>query len=276
MHSNKAPSTKWKTLKLSNGWPPGHPRDNIKQNRKQEGHFPCHSHTLNKDIIGQTKTGPSTQYQTSAKASLPCSDNWNPTHSLVSPMPIKRRASEHHPPSNYPPSNHQNMNLPEILPRTLECIQPSQPKMKSPSKPKQVQSTLLNQFSCKLTQNMDDTTGGHTMEPIDNLSIFWILFQNPNGININNKAFQYRCGLSTCKSHNIAAITIAETKLNTNQHKVLATLKGVHSEDFSNSSFQTSQTPDKFTREFQPGGTLTLLCKNWSSRVIEKGPTHTA
>jgi hypothetical protein len=51
----------------------------------------------------------------------------------------------------------------------------------------------------------------------------------------------------------------------------LAALKGVHSEVFSNSSFQTSQTPDKFTKEFQPGGTLTLLCENWSSRVIEKG-----
>ena len=40
---------------------------------------------------------------------------------------------------------------------------------------------------------------------------------------------------------------------------------------FSNSSFQVSQTPDTFTKLYQPGGTLTLLCESWASRIEEKG-----
>jgi hypothetical protein len=98
-----------------------------------------------------------------------------------------------------------------------ERIQTSPPEIKPPTKHRQVQSTLLHHFFYNPTHGMDDTPWGHTMERIDNLSTFRILFQNPNGININNKAFQYKYGLSTCKPHNISAITIAETKLNTNQ-----------------------------------------------------------
>jgi hypothetical protein len=32
-----------------------------------------------------------------------------------------------------------------------------------------------------------------------------------------------------------------------------------------------SQTPDPFLSNYQPGGTLTAVCKNWVSRVISKG-----
>jgi hypothetical protein len=163
------------------------------------------------------------------------------------------------------------MILPKILPRTQEervNVTPPTPKS---IKIKQVQSTL-NPVSLNTKSNDKvDTTWGHSLDPIENLTTFRILYQNPNGINISNKAFQYKYSLSTCRSLNIAAITIVETKLNTNNHKVLASLKSAHSEVFHKSFFQTSQTPDKFIRDYQPGGTMTLLCENWSSKVISKG-----
>jgi len=116
-----------------------------------------------------------------------------------------------------------------------------------------------------------DDTWGHCLEPIENCSTFRVLLQNPNGITFHDRAFQYKYGLSNCRHQNAVAICIAETKLNTTHNSALTKLWNIHAEIFSNSFFQVSQTPDTFTKLYQPWGTLTLLCESWASRIEEKG-----
>jgi hypothetical protein len=101
--------------------------------------------------------------------------------------------------------------LPNVLPRMQEESVNFTPPTPKPIKIKQVQSTL-NPVSLNTKSNDKVvTTWGHSLDPIENLTTFRILYQNPNGINISNKAFQYKYSLSTCRSLNIAAITIVET-----------------------------------------------------------------
>jgi hypothetical protein len=114
-------------------------------------------------------------------------------------------------------------------------------------------------------------TWGHSLTYIGSLKTFRVLLQNPNGISLQEGAYQYKYGLSLCKSFDVGAMCISETKLNTNQHTCQEQLKKIHNEMFENSAQFCSQTPETFKNTFQQGGMISLLCESWDTRIMEKG-----
>jgi len=142
------------------------------------------------------------------------SDSSSREDSIVPGTPSSRTQPKNHPinPTLNRPTKSTNIAiLPNVLPRMQEESVNFTPPTPKPIKIKQVQSTL-NPVSLNTKSNDKVvTTWGHSLDPIENLTTFRILYQNPNGINISNKAFQYKYSLSTCRSLNIAAITIVET-----------------------------------------------------------------
>jgi hypothetical protein len=125
-------------------------------------------------------------------------------------------------------------------------------------------------YPCAQTQVALDKTWGHSLQSIENLQMFRLLLQNPNGIHLKD-TYQYKYGLSLCKSHRVGAVCISETKINSNLYDLHEKMHSAHSEVFQASSFQSSQTPDAFVNTFQPEGILTLVCDLWATRVIEGG-----
>jgi len=69
----------------------------------------------------------------------------------------------------------------------------------------------------------------------------------------------------------VAVLCLPETYVNWNipeQHKALQT--ALHA-TWQNSTYSMSKPPEEFISQYQPGGTATVLCENWVSRLIEKG-----
>jgi hypothetical protein len=107
----------------------------------------------------------------------------------------------------------------KILPRTKqERIQksPSKTEPYTPYSKSGLTQTLLPFLSFQ-PPNINDDTWGHSLSSIDQLQTFHILLQNPNGIQLYDNAYQYKYGLSLCKSYGIGAFCATETKLNSDQ-----------------------------------------------------------
>lgn len=69
----------------------------------------------------------------------------------------------------------------------------------------------------------------------------------------------------------VGAICLAETNLNWKHPRVLKHLKDTTKKIWQHSSSITSHIPEDNISENQPGGTMTLLTNNWTSRIIERG-----
>lgn len=112
---------------------------------------------------------------------------------------------------------------------------------------------------------------GHTLETIEVNSTFRIFLQNLNGLSVYHNNHLLRQDLQTCYDYGAGVICFPETNTNWSQAGQLATMHQLFRGVWKSSVLQTSHTPDPFLSNYQPGGTLTAICKNCVSRVVAKG-----
>jgi exonuclease III len=77
--------------------------------------------------------------------------------------------------------------------------------------------------------------------------------------------------LRTCSEYGVAAICLPEANLNWNIPSTRDLFSSLVWKTWRNSAYSTSQPPEQFLSNRQPGGTATVICDNWTSRIIERG-----
>ncbi len=102
-------------------------------------------------------------------------------------------------------------------------------------------------------------------------SIFRILVSNPKGLKLTYDILETEHSLGRVHSLGVSVLSLAETNVNWNHPKVPGRFHKSIRKIWRHSAVSKSSTNDSFTSETQPGGTLTMACGNWTSRIIEKG-----
>jgi hypothetical protein len=80
-----------------------------------------------------------------------------------------------------------------------------------------------------------------------------------------------RQDLHTCKDYGPVVICLPETNVNWNRPDQYTTCKSTLHQIWTNSVVAVSHSPEDFLSQFQPGGTSTIICDNWVSRILDKG-----
>jgi hypothetical protein len=105
------------------------------------------------------------------------------------------------------------------------------------------------------------------MDTIDPSEAFRVLLQNPNGIRPHEKDLDFHYSLSKCSSLGIGALSVVETNLNWSGIAALR-MQQWFRKTWQYSSLSSSQTTERFSSYFQPGGSLSAVVDRWTSRVI--------
>jgi hypothetical protein len=112
---------------------------------------------------------------------------------------------------------------------------------------------------------------GHSMEVIDPSPTFRIFLQNPNGLNISHTNYSLQHDLDTCRKYGAAVIALPETNTNWESREHLGIFNRMLKRTWDPVSTSTSRAVEPFLSSYQPGGTATIVCNNWTSRVIGHG-----
>lgn len=181
---------------------------------------------------------------------------------------------------------HHGMTIASSVPKqtTLPKIigaQQSLPGTKLPKPPVRVkgkclqpptQLTLFDTKQFSLAQNISGPdVWGHLPDPIDSNSTFRLFFNNPNGLKLSSDPLSVQYSLSLLSSLGVGAISLAETNLNWNHPRIVSRLKSTIKKEWKHSALVTSHIIEDITSEIQPGGTLTVVTNNWTSRIIDRG-----
>jgi hypothetical protein len=98
-----------------------------------------------------------------------------------------------------------------------------------------------------------------------------ILFNNHRGIKLGPSILSTTHSLSAIESLGVGALCIAEANLNWNKKGVHKKVKEVVLRIWENYSMNYSFTNEQFSSDNQPGGTMSVITNNWTSRILEKG-----
>jgi len=124
------------------------------------------------------------------------------------------------------------------------------------------------------TSSMFDEAWGHSPPQIDQSTIFRLVLQNPNGIKLR-KGFQVPLqDLQTCRQFGITALSLPKTNSDWSLPHQRSQLHRALRSTWSNSVSQVSHADETFLSSYQPGGTATIVCSRWATRVIDKGQDH--
>ncbi len=93
----------------------------------------------------------------------------------------------------------------------------------------------------------------------------------PNGLKFTEGDDLSRYSFSEAYSLGVGALCLPETNTNWSLPSSHSQLYRIIRPIWQSSNIQTSHINDAFTGTYQPGGTLTMICNNWSSRILEKG-----
>lgn len=121
-----------------------------------------------------------------------------------------------------------------------------------------------------IKQQLNDTWG-HFPDPIDHRETFRIFFNNPNGLKLTSDPISVQYSCSLLHSLGAGGVCIAESNVNWSNIKINCTFRTILRKIWKHSTLVTSHNTGTIKGEIQPGGTLTLLTNNWTSRVIERG-----
>ncbi len=160
--------------------------------------------------------------------------------------------------------------LPNIIISKRET-QPVNPKGRNYTPRKRKTTLSYHGFSIAPKYTQTDEIWGHSPEEIDTSPIFRVLLQNPNGLKFSEGDDLARFNLIEARNLGVGALCLPETNTNWTLLSSIAQLGRITRPIWNNSSTQTSQINDGFDGIYQPGGTLTMICENWASRIIEKG-----
>jgi hypothetical protein len=115
------------------------------------------------------------------------------------------------------------------------------------------------------------TTWGHSSSSIDMSTVFRLILQNTNGLNLKSDALLTQQDLYTSRDFGAACLSLPETNTNWGIQQQLANFSSLLQKTWSSSSSSCSHSPEPFLSIYQPGGTATVLCNRWASRMIRKG-----
>jgi hypothetical protein len=77
--------------------------------------------------------------------------------------------------------------------------------------------------------------------------------------------------LYTAHQYGPAILSLPETNVNWNRSELLSSFQSAVHRTWKNSMITVSRSPEDFLSNFQPGGTATIVCGNWISRVLDRG-----
>ncbi len=156
-------------------------------------------------------------------------------------------------------------------------IQPiiNQPTSQRVPKTKRTRRRFLTDFTANQPSSPSfyemEETWGHALESIDTSDTLRVVLQNPNGLKTYRYNGELLLNLQTCNSIGVGVMSLPETNTNwsnTSNIKILQkTLKTI----WKHSAYQTSTSSERYTSDYQPGGTVTIAVDHWVSRLTEKG-----
>jgi hypothetical protein len=80
-----------------------------------------------------------------------------------------------------------------------------------------------------------------------------------------------RYNLQWCNDFGSAIISLPETNTNWNLPDQHLYLSSALCHLWQHSAYQTPCSPEDFLSQYQPGGTTTIVCGNWTSRIVDRG-----
>lgn len=98
-----------------------------------------------------------------------------------------------------------------------------------------------------------------------------IIPTNPNGLSITNHYHILLQDLQHCRDYGAAVICLPETNTNWHLPDLHQKFKNALHRTWPQSQYQTSRSPEEFLSQYQPGGTTTIVCNNWISRIVDRG-----
>lgn len=112
---------------------------------------------------------------------------------------------------------------------------------------------------------------GRSIPVIDPSKVFRLFLQNPNGLRLSGATYALQHDLRLCNDYGAAAICLPETNVNWDMPTLRSTFSHLCHTTWRNSTYSASKPPEEFLSSRQPGGTATVVCDNWTSRVIDRG-----
>jgi hypothetical protein len=137
-----------------------------------------------------------------------------------------------------------------------------------------IQLTLHGVFHLPPTASSDqgyDDVLGHYPSQIDDKKKLRIVFSNPRGLKFSSDIMETEYSLGRCQALGVGAICLAESNINWGNHHAQGTFHGMLRKIWRHTKTSKSYTKEDFESEKQPGGTVTMVCNHWTSRVIEAG-----
>jgi hypothetical protein len=190
----------------------------------------------------------------------PQSPTCNPGDKRQSTVPISSFTSTDHPPQGHNPRPDYN----SLLKKTIT-------RLKREPKQTYIQLTLPSITTKELNQQTINATWGHHPEQINTHKTLRVIFQNPRGLKLTTDPIGTQFGFSMAQAIGAGALCLAETNVNWSMRTIETKFKGILQKTWQHTSSITSNTEDNFSEDHQPGGTLAMVCGNWTYRVIEKG-----
>jgi hypothetical protein len=145
------------------------------------------------------------------------------------------------------------------------------PSSQPPVNTRSIQTTLLDAFTNTPPEEPDNGVWGHHPAEINNQDTLRILFSNPRGLKLSTDIMETQFSLGRVQSLHAGVLCLAETNLNWGHPRALTKFHGLIRKVWRHTSVSKSYTKDEFSSERQPGGTITMACNHWTSRVLEKG-----
>jgi len=130
---------------------------------------------------------------------------------------------------------------------------------------------LITSFTKSPPIHVTNAIWGHSLDEIDKSSCFRLFLQNPNGLSITTARECLLQDLLTCHSYGTAVISLPETNTKWDLPSIKSQFHAMLRRVWPLQSLCHSKSPEIFNSSYQPGGTATILCDNWISRIISKG-----
>ncbi len=137
--------------------------------------------------------------------------------------------------------------------------------------PPQLMQKKITSFTAPIPTSELYDSWGHSLEIIDPTTTFRLFLQNPNGLSISWQNFSLQQDLKTCNDYGAAVICMPETNTNWDLPQQRECFTQMLHRTWKTTVYQTSRAPESFLSSYQPGGTATITCDNWVSRLVDRG-----
>ncbi len=117
---------------------------------------------------------------------------------------------------------------------------------------------------------------GHSLPVIDPSKVFRVFLQNPNGLSLKYKNFPLQNDFYISHDYRAPILSLPETNVNWNLTYQSSIFMSLLHNTWRTSAYSFSKALKDFLSQYQPGGTATIVCNDWVSRVFDIGEDHLA